>query len=342
MSKSQLSAFLALLMASFILPPAMARGEYQTALEFYSRKQYAQAAPYFEAASISAPENTAANYYAGYCFYAAGRRSEAIKSLWRLVRTSPYCKESPSARALLRQIDPDYATNSGAYPAPATDISVPAAPRATSGSAALDKRQATAQLLDKLIKVIPAAGRLPAVSPAYVGRLRLTLETIPSPVLQFLVRNNALITVGSCVSDCDRTIKESNKGSVAVSIGNKVSLGQFKLDQGRGDYVDASNEVGEVRYAVGQVLDFILGNFSDQAEYKRSFIDESKKVPDDLHERLSFYLDRTTGTKATFAMLFTYMVGGETTPGAQEVCDLIHQHFPNCEKIVQRRISSLQ
>lgn len=333
---------MALLMASFILPPAMARGEYQTALEFYSRKQYAQAAPYFEAASISAPENTAANYYAGYCFYAAGHRKEAIKSLWRLIRTSPYCKESPSARALLRQIDPDYATNSGAYPAPATEISAPNAPRTSSGSATLDKRQATSQALDKLVKVIPPASRLPAVSPAYVSRLRLTLETIPLPVLNFLIRNNALITVGSCVSDCDRSIKESNKSSAAVSIGNRVSLGQFKIDQGRGDYVDASNEVGGVRYAVGQVLDFILGNFSDQAEYKRTFIDESKKVPEELHDRLSFYLDRSTGTKATFATLFTNLVGGETTPGAQEVCDLIHQHFPNCEKIVQRRINSLQ
>ena len=72
---------------------AQARGEYQTALDFYNKRQYGPAATYFEAASLVDPSNVAANYYAGYCFYTAGRRDEAIKSFWRLARAYPTRRE---------------------------------------------------------------------------------------------------------------------------------------------------------------------------------------------------------------------------------------------------------
>jgi len=57
--------------------PCLARGEYQTALDLYNKKDYGAAYQYFEVASLADPSNISANYYAGYSAYMAGRKNEA-------------------------------------------------------------------------------------------------------------------------------------------------------------------------------------------------------------------------------------------------------------------------
>ena len=100
-----LSAGCAFLLSARVL----AAGEYQTGVDLYGKHRYAEAAPYFEAASIASPSNAAANYYAGYCFYLAGKRAESCSSFWRLVKNNPSSKEAADARTLLQKLDPNYA-----------------------------------------------------------------------------------------------------------------------------------------------------------------------------------------------------------------------------------------
>jgi hypothetical protein len=71
-----LTAFTALTIWLAAPPACVAHGEYQTALDLYNKRQYPQAAQYFEIASLGEPSNVSANYYAGYSFYLAGRKSD--------------------------------------------------------------------------------------------------------------------------------------------------------------------------------------------------------------------------------------------------------------------------
>ncbi|HND08735.1 MAG TPA: hypothetical protein PL012_23825, partial [Candidatus Obscuribacter sp.] len=65
-------------------PQALAGPDYDTALNYYKQKQYEKAAVHFETASLRAPGNISANYYAAYCFHLVGKRQEAIQSYRRL------------------------------------------------------------------------------------------------------------------------------------------------------------------------------------------------------------------------------------------------------------------
>ncbi len=74
-------------------PQAIAGPDYDTALNYYKQKQYEKAAVHFETASLRAPGNISANYYAAYCFHLVGKRQEAIQSYRRL------CKNFPGTKA---------------------------------------------------------------------------------------------------------------------------------------------------------------------------------------------------------------------------------------------------
>lgn len=146
-----------------------ARGEYQTALELYGRKQYLPAAQSFESASLSEPTNVSANYYAGYCFYLAGRRSEAISSFWRLARAFPTRREGIQALAYLKQIDGDFAKHYAS-----TSLSVAgnqvqgSLSRASAGVSAsqsqsnnekLVPKLSAKEIVERLVEVKPSAGK---------------------------------------------------------------------------------------------------------------------------------------------------------------------------------------
>lgn len=349
MGRAVFAACFWMLVVSVFAQPTLARGEYQTALDFYNQKQYAQAAPYFEAASLNAPSNSAANYYAGYCFYVSGRRSEAIKSLWRLVRSSPSAREASAARTLLRQIDPDYVKNEGGGSSPSAS-SAPGS--AASGLKAPEKLLTTAQVLDKLIKVMPSTGKLANVSAPYIAKVRGMLETIPLPVLRFMLANGVAVILSPNVVEHDRRIQNTTprgwnadydwKASPALTHGEKVYMGQFRMDSKSGDYIDTSPEVGVVRHEIGHALDYVMGNFTEQDEFKHAYLLDAAKVPDELRTQLDYFLQKSdSGPQETFAELFCHLVGGETD-SRQETCELVFKHFSTCAKIIQKKINSVQ
>lgn len=319
-----------------VVPAVQGRGEYQAGLDCYQQKRYLEAGQYFELASVNDPNNEIANYYAGYCFYLAGRPAQAIASLRRLCRRQSGSKEAAQAQALLRRIDPDFGKE------------VPPA-----ASSPVEKvRPATArELVAAMIKIQPGTGRLPDVSNAFVEKVKEMLVTVPLPILLLLRREGAQVVVGPSVVEHDQRIQNTAprgwsgdynwKQSPALTHGRKVFMAQYRLDGRTGEYVDTSPEVGVVRHELGHALDHCLGDYTETDAFKHAYLLDAAKVPDEYQEKLHYFLQKAdSGPSETFAELFCYRVGGETD-SRQEKCELVHKYFPNARAEMVKMLNGL-
>lgn len=344
---------LVVLLASGV-QPSSARGEYQAALDLYAKKQYPQAAQYFEAASLSDPNNVAANYYAGYSFYLAGRRAEAIASFWRLAKAYPARKEGLQAREFLKKIDPDYAKNDSGVPATAAGATAGVSGSSTAGTTVVATPKPSARgLVNGLVQVKPSAGKNANVSSAFVEKIKGLLVTMPLSVLLFLRDEGASVMIVSSVVEHDMRLQNtvprgwnedfSWKESPALTYGKKVVVSQYKNDRKTGEAVDTSKEIGVVRHETGHALDHCLDDFTKTSEFRHAHYLDAAKVPDEYRSRLDYFLQLASGGPSeTFAELFCYSQGGETDAHRQESCELVHKYFPLCEAEMRKQLAKLE
>lgn len=339
-----------------------ARGEYQTALELYGRKQYLPAAQSFESASLSEPTNVSANYYAGYCFYLAGRRNEAITSFWRLARAFPTRREGIQALAYLRQIDADFAKHYASKSLSVAGNQVQGSLSRDSTGGESTQSQANSErtvpklsakaIVDRLVEVKPSAGKNPNVSPSFTRLVKDLVVAMPLPVLRLLLDQGARIVVVSSAVEHDMRIQNtaprgwdssfSWKESPALTQGSKVVMSQFRADSRSGEAISTTEEIGVLRHETGHAVDYCLGQFSDTPEFKHAYALESARVPDEHKQRLDYFLQKSsTGPSETFAELFCYSTGGETDAGRKESCELVHKYFPQCELLMTKRLAAL-
>ena len=340
----KLAAWIALLYLGGSGLSATASGEYQTAVDLYGKKRYAEAAPYFEAASVASPSNVAANYYAGYSFYLAGKRAQSCRSFWRLIRTNPESKEASNATAMLKQIDPDYAKVIAAQAESASNSALAAAlkPKA---------KQTVQSILNDIIQVRPPKSKLKAVSPIFIDRIKEVCATAPLPVLIFLKAKGATIVVAPSIVENDMRLQntvprgwsdEHNwKNSPALTTGTEVQVGQYRLDARSGEYIDTSPEMGVVRHELGHALDHALDYFTNSEEFRHPYLLDLAKVPPEHAAKLEYMMQKAgSGPSECFAELFCYKLGGETD-SRQEVCELTHKYFPGAEKAMLKKMGEL-
>ena len=340
---------------------SFARGEYQTALELYGKKQYLPAAQSFASASLSDPTNVSASYYAGYCFYLAGRRSEAITSFWHLAEAFPTRREGMQALAYLRQIDPDFAKHNASKSlsvgsnqvmgSASLSAGLPNALSESNNEKLVPKLSAKA-IVDRLVEVKPSAGKNPNVSPSFTRLVKDLLVAMPLPVLKLLLDQGARVVVVSSAVEHDMRIQNtaprgwdssfSWKESPALTQGSKVVISQFRADSRTGEPVNTTDEIGVLRHETGHAVDYCLGQFSDTPEFKHAYALEAARVPDEHRQRLDYFLQKSsTGPCETFAELFCYSTGGETDAGRKESCELVHKYFPQCELLMTKRLAAL-
>jgi len=337
--------------------PAFARGEYQTALDLYGKKQFPSAAQFFEAASLSDPDNVAATYYAGYCFYLAGRRTESIASFWRLVKAYPQRKEGLQAREFLKKLDPDYVKNDAGTTVGSGSASsgsgqakgnVAAAP-----AAVVVPRPTARALVEKLVHVKPSAGKNANVSPAFVAKIKGLLLTMPLSVLLLLRDHEGSVLIVSSVVEHDMRIQNTTprgwgddfswKDSPALTQGKEVVISQYRNDSKTGEAIDTTKEIGVVRHETGHAIDHCLGNYTETAEFRHAHYLDAAKVPDEYRGRLDYFLQLASGGPSeAFAELFCYSQGGETDAHRMESCELVHKYFPLCEAELQKQLAKLE
>ena len=323
---------------------ALATGEYQTAVDLYGKKRYAEAAPYFEAASLASPSNVAANYYAGYSFYLAGKRTESCRSFWRLLKTNPASKEAANATAMLKQLDPNYEKT-------VADQSNSAA-AASLVSSVKPRAKPTAQaILSAIIQVKPPKGKLAAVSPIFVDKIKEMCASAPLAVLIFLKEKGASIVIAPSIVENDMRLQNTVprgwsddhnwKNSPALTHGTQVQVGQFRMDARTGEYIDTTPEVGVVRHELGHALDHCLNGFTDTDEFRHPYLLDLAKVPPEHAAKLEYVMQKAgSGPSECFAELFCYNIGGETD-NRQEFCDLTHKYFPGAEKAMLKKMGEL-
>ncbi|MBU6454026.1 MAG: hypothetical protein KGS72_19760 [Cyanobacteria bacterium REEB67] len=318
---------------------AMAGGEYAAALDLYNKKQYPAAASYFEAASLANPSNVSATYYAGYSFYLAGRKAEAIKSFWRLANAYPTRREGIQARDFLKRLDPDFAKNDGAaaQPAAAVTASAPA------------KKVTARAVVDALVQVKPGTGKLANCTPEFVAKIKEMLVAMPLPILKFWLAQGGSVLIAPSVVEHDMRIQNTMprgwgdgydwKNSPALTHGTQVVIGQYRLDSRTNEYVDTSEEIGVIRHEAGHAIDHCLGDYTESGDFKHAYLLDVAKVPDEYRQRLDYFLQKAdSGPSETFAELFCFHMGGETA-NRVEICELAHKYFPLADKEVQKQLA---
>ena len=323
-------------------PDCLAKSDYETALELYGQKQYASAAQYFEVASLHNPANASANYYAGYSFYLAGRKNEAIESFKRLANAFPSSKEGIQARAFLKSLDPNYEKN----PSSVSTIA-PIRQRATSSIAKLPTAR---EIVDDIVQIRPSNGKFPNVTPTFVGKVKGLLVSMPISVLAFWKANGGSVVIAPSVVEIDFRIQNTKprgwdqdstwKDSPALTHGEQVVVSQYKSNAQNSE--DNTQEIGVVRHEAGHAIDHCMDNFTQSEEYKHAYYLDCGRVPEEHRKRLDYFLQKATGGPSeTFAELFCYRMGGETDRGRIEICELVHQDFPLCDKELEKQLATL-
>ncbi|MBS1953308.1 MAG: hypothetical protein JST89_03925 [Cyanobacteria bacterium SZAS-4] len=331
--------FAQMVLASALLacPHCMAKSDYEVALDLYSHKQYASAAQYFEAASLHNPGNPSINYYAGYSFYLAGRKNEAIASFKRLVSAFPSTKEGFQARVYLKSLDPNYEKES-------------ALPNTTSSAQqhAAVKPPTAREIVEQLVQVKATNGKFANVTPAFVEKVKGILVAMPISVLAFWQANGGTVVIAPSVVETDYRIQNTVprgwdqdstwKDSPALTHGKQVVVSQYKSKNNE----DNGLELGVVRHEAGHAIDYCLGYITQSTEYKHAYYLDYGKVPDEHKKRLDYFLQKGNGGPSeTFAELFCYRMGGETDTGRVEICELVHKDFPLCDAELGKSLTKL-
>lgn len=326
-----------------VCPHCFAKSEYETGLELYAQKQYASAAQYFEAASLHNPGNASANYYAGYSFYLAGRKTEAIASFNRLANAFPLLKEGIQARAILKSLDPSFAKNSETQPGNAGPIQQ----RANASTA---KQRTAREIVDDLVQVRRSNGKFPDVTPTFVEKVKGLLVAMPISVLTLWKDTGGSVVITPSVVEIDFRIQNTVprgwdqdstwKDSPALTHGREVVISQYKSNPKNSE--DNTQELGVVRHETGHAIDHCMGNFTQSDEYKHAYYLDCAQVPEEHRKRLDYFLQKATGGPSeTFAELFCYRMGGETDTWRIEICNLVHKDFPLCDKELETRLAKL-
>ena len=325
---------------------ASAQQDYETAIAFYERHKYGDAAQCFANVWRVEPKNATAGYYAAYSFYLAGKREQSVTIFWQLVNTLPDRKESGMARELLKRIDPDYAKHSA-------NSTADASPQPAKTSFPQRRIETAQELVDALVTVEPPKGKVPAVTPSFTRSIKEMLVAIPLPVLRILNNEDGHIRIMPSVVEMDYRIQNTTphgwndsaswKDSPALCHGKSVVISQYRNDQRTGEYVQTTNELGVVRHELGHAIDNCMDSFSQTESFKHAYYLDAANVPQELRTKLDYFLQSGwSGPSEVFAELCCHKFGGETDRGRIELCELVKRNFPLTDQELEKRLNELK
>ncbi|MCW5824183.1 MAG: hypothetical protein KIT34_15365 [Cyanobacteria bacterium TGS_CYA1] len=327
--------------------PLMAQtsNEYKLAMASFQTKNYKEAAVFFLKAMASEPKNPKAYYYAGYCLYINGRKEDAFNTFKLLVNTMPNTKEALQAKAFLKQNDRNYSYRLRQTPGSSTTGI------GTSTSTKSEKSTNSADYyVSKLVEVHKPRGKVPAVSATYVAEIQRLLMALPLSVLKELCDNKAKVSLYPSVVENDYRMQNTRprgwdegtswSESSAFCRGTEVVVSQYVISRSTGEYEDASDEVGAVRHEVGHALDHCR-DITDAEDWKHAHRLEAARVPAEMRKKLDYYIKPESGASETWAELFNEKFGGYTDRGRGDISAQVKAHFPNCNKLMEKKLREL-
>lgn len=335
---------LTLALSLFLLPAiAQTSNEYKLGMLSYQGRRYKEAAIFFLKAMSTEPKNPKAFYYAGYCLYMDGRKEDAFNTFKLLVNSMPDTKEAIQAKSFLKQNDKSYSTTLRSKSASPASVNVTVKSESS--------KNTSDYYASKLVKVHKPRGKVPAVSASYISEIQRLLIALPVSVLKKLCDNDAKVSIYPSVVENDYRMQNTRprgwdegtswSESSAFCRGTEVVISQYVINQNTGDYQDASDQVGAIRHEVGHALDHCL-DISDSEQWKHMHRLEAANIPPEMRKRLDYYLKPESGTSETFAELFNEKFGGYTDRGRGDVSALVKAYFPNCNKMMEKKLKELE
>jgi hypothetical protein len=253
---------------------------FDKAMECYRRKEFKDAADGLAAVLVSKPDNSVAAYYAANAYGAIGNQENAKRLYWYVVNHCGKSREAYSSRALLKNIDPNYARNS-------TDPALAQLPKfiqgSTSSEAPKDAKHLEAeksQLIERLVKLTPRRSNRSDISPTFIAEIKDALGHFPVGVLRLLDAKGCHIYLTPCVVEKDFRMEHFSPGGYsegarmenvpALFDKHDVVMGQNYTDRYGNEQIMVGT-VGILRHEIGHAIDWYLGHLSNQEEFRHAF-----------------------------------------------------------------------
>lgn len=327
-------------------------GHFAAGVRLYNERNYAQAIAHFVEVTKGEPRNQTAYYYGANCYYQLGKRDEAIKFYWFIVRSFPQSREAAQVKGFLKQIDPNFQRNS-------TDASVASLPtlEAPAQAATAKKPKSSAatkpkdQIINEMIKVVKALKDRPNVSAQLLERIRAALRAYPDALLGLLYKEKCFIYVTPTMIDKDPGLQNTKpsgyeegrtyKNCPGMFDGYNIVLCEYTLEDDF-DVEPAPDPIGTLRHELGHAIDGYMNGISETEEFRHAYRLDVGGIDDDVKSKIAYYLQiDVRGPRETFAELMCYQFGGRENQWQKQRCDLVYRSFKRAWTVMAQKINSL-
>lgn len=347
------AAFLAALAAcaSAVFVAATAtEGHFAAGVRLYNEKNYTQAINEFVEVTKTEPRNVTAYYYGANCYYQLGKRDEAIKFYWFIVRSFPQSREAAQVKGFLQRIDPNFARNT----ADRTSGSLPtltAAQAPARRQSRAPQQKSKEQMIQEMVKVVKALKDRPNISPQLLERIKSALRAYPDPLLALLNQEKCLIYVTPTMIDKDPELQNTKpagyeEGSTYKNCpgrfdGYNIVLCEYTLENDF-DVEPAQDPIGTLRHELGHAVDAYMDQISETQEFRHAYRLDVGEIDDDTKSKITYYLQKDVrGPRETFAELMCQHFGGRENKWQKQRCQLVYQNFKRAVNVMKDKLNSL-
>lgn len=321
--------------ASTAAPAATTGNAFKYGCALYQQGRYNQAIQYFHD-SINKENGTATSWlYLAHCFYASGQRNKALTTYHRIVELFGNTQEAVVAKQSLQRLDPKNEWKDGAEPE-----------QVDPDEAAWQKLKAT-PLKDRLEIVRGKVGH-PAVSEALIKKIKACLDGLPPDVQALLMKRGVRFCLTPTMIDkfpagAYQEVPGYDGGTTKSCPGcfdnGLVCIAESTVDENTDDVkpprlMDAITKT--FYHETGHALDYCLRRVSNTDEYKHNYLLDIARVPDDVANRIKYFLQKSTrGQSEACAELLAIQMGSERETSAD-----MKEVFKNTAKFLAAKVKT--
>lgn len=328
-----------------------AEGHFATGVRLYNARNYAGAINEFVQVTQTEPRNATAYFYGANCYYALGKRDEAVNFYWFIVRSFPQSREATQANEFLRRIDPSYTRNLSNASAGSLPTLTASASASTQTERAAKPKKSKEQMITQMIKVVKALKDRPNVSSQLLERIKSALRAYPDDLLTMLCKEECLIYVTPTMIDKDPILQNTKpagyedgttyKNCPGMFDGYNIVLCEYTLEDDF-DVQPARDPIGTLRHELGHAVDAYLDRISDTEEFVHAYRLDVGEIEDDVKARIAYYLQKDVrGPHETFAELMCQKYGGREDKWQKQRCQLVYGAFKRAAQVMNAKVNSL-
>lgn len=333
-------------------PSFAAEGHFAAGVRLYNEKNYTAAINHFVEVTKTEPRNATAYYYGANCYYSLGKKDEAVKFYWFIVRSFPQSREAAQVNEFLRRIDPNYSRNSSnASAGSLPTLTASASPAAVPAQTKSRPRKSKEQMINQMIKVVKALKDRPNVSSQLLERVKSALRAYPDELLTILCKEDCLIYITPTMIDKDPILQNTKPAGYEEGTtykncpgrfdGYNIILCEYTLEDDF-DVQPARDPIGTLRHELGHAVDAYLGQISETEEFIHAYRLDVGEIDDEVKAKIPYYLQKDVrGPRETFAELMCQQYGGREDKWQKQRCQLVYGSFKRAVQVLNAKVNSL-